>query len=412
MLLHDVPPAPALGGVGGPFVEHLGHAVGQRPVDDVGVAGHPADVGGAPVDVGLRLQVEDRPVRVRRPDQVAAGGVQDALGLPGRAGGVHDVERVLGVESLRGVLGGGAAHGVVPPDVDPVGPRVLRQVLTGAAYDEHVADGVPLLLGLAAGLVDGRLEGGGRTAAVAAVRGDHDLGLAVDQTGGQGVGGEAAEDHRVGSAQPGAGQHRHDRLGDHRHVDRDPVTGLDAQVDQGVGGLGDLVLQLGVGDVALVVDRLTDEVQRDPVPTAGLDVPVDAVVRRVQLPADVPLGEGRVVPVEDAVPAGVPGQALGLFGPETLPVLLGSGVGLLGEVRVGGQFGGWLEPAVLLEEVGQGVVAHGFVSSAFVRAGLGCGLDLTVATVGRRSVAESALVARLAPTRRLLRVKLRRLGDW
>src|SRR5690606_30716205 len=47
----DLPPAAGFGGVGGAFVHDLGGAVGQGAVDDVGVAGDPADVGGAPVDV-------------------------------------------------------------------------------------------------------------------------------------------------------------------------------------------------------------------------------------------------------------------------------------------------------------------------------------------------------------------------
>ncbi len=41
------------------------------------------------------------------------------------------------------------------------------------------------------------------------------------------VRGEAAEDHRMDRAEPGAGQHRLERLGHHRHVDDDPVALLD-----------------------------------------------------------------------------------------------------------------------------------------------------------------------------------------
>ena len=100
VLLDDLPPAALVRVVGRALVHDLRRAVRERAVDDVAVAGDPADVGGAPVDVGLGLEVEDRVVRVRRADQVAAGRVQDALGLAGRAGGVHDVERVLGVEGL------------------------------------------------------------------------------------------------------------------------------------------------------------------------------------------------------------------------------------------------------------------------------------------------------------------------
>ena len=60
-------------------------AVAERAVDDVAVAGHPADVGGAPVDVGVGLQVEDVVVRRRDADEVAGGRVRDPLRLRGRA---------------------------------------------------------------------------------------------------------------------------------------------------------------------------------------------------------------------------------------------------------------------------------------------------------------------------------------
>ncbi len=104
VLLRDLPPATLVRGVRRALVHDRRRAVRERPVDDVGVAGDPADVGGAPVDVGVGLDVEDVAVRVRALRQVAAGGVQDALGLAGRARGVEQVERVLGVERLGGVL--------------------------------------------------------------------------------------------------------------------------------------------------------------------------------------------------------------------------------------------------------------------------------------------------------------------
>src|SRR3712207_7798213 len=50
------------------------------------------------------FEVEARPVRVRTADEVAGGGVQDALGLARAAGGVHHVDRVLGREELALVI--------------------------------------------------------------------------------------------------------------------------------------------------------------------------------------------------------------------------------------------------------------------------------------------------------------------
>ena len=96
----DLPPAVLAGEVRRPLVEDRGRAVAQRTVDDVAVAGDPPDVGGAPVDIRLGLQVED--VVVRRGDtaQVTGGRVHDPLRLRGGAARVHQEQQVLAVHRL------------------------------------------------------------------------------------------------------------------------------------------------------------------------------------------------------------------------------------------------------------------------------------------------------------------------
>src|SRR5699024_5214880 len=64
VLLDDLPEAPLVRGVRGALVHDDGGGVGEWAVDDVGVPRDPADVRGAPVDVRLGLEVENRPVRV------------------------------------------------------------------------------------------------------------------------------------------------------------------------------------------------------------------------------------------------------------------------------------------------------------------------------------------------------------
>ena len=135
--LDDLPPAVLVGEVGRALVHHRRGAVAERAVDDVAVAGDPADVGRAPVDVGLGLQVEDVVVRRRDADEVAAGRVDDALRLRGRARRVEQVEQILGVHRLRRarrVVG----RRLVPPDVAALGHR---HVVAGAAEDEHLLHG-------------------------------------------------------------------------------------------------------------------------------------------------------------------------------------------------------------------------------------------------------------------------------
>ena len=133
--LDQLPPDPLVRVVGRPLPHHRGGAVGERAVDDVGVAGDPADVGGAPVDVGLGLEVEDVAVGGGDAGHVAAGGVQDPLRLRGRAGGVEDVERVLGLHRLGRALGVGRRHHLVVEDVAALGHRALDP---GVADDDDL----------------------------------------------------------------------------------------------------------------------------------------------------------------------------------------------------------------------------------------------------------------------------------
>ena len=77
---------------------------------------------------------------------------------------------------------------------------------------------------------------------------------------------------------------------------------------------------------------------------ARLDVPVHAVVRRVELAADVPLRERRVVPVEYPVPLRLPGQPLGRPSPRSEAVALGLVVRVGLHVGVRGEVGRRLEP--------------------------------------------------------------------
>ena len=199
------------------------------------------------------------------------------------------------------------------------------------------------------------------------VGGDHDLGLGVVDAVDERVGREPAEDHRVGGAEAGAGEHGHGQLGDHRHVDGDPVALLDAQSLEHVGEPADLVEQVGVGDGAGVT-RLALPVEGDLVALAGLHVAVEAVVGDVQLAVAEPPGEGQV-PFQDRREVLRPGQQLsGLPGPEGLVV----GVGLVveravGHQGVGGERGGRRKGALLPEVVlDGGFSGHG----STLRAGL------------------------------------------
>ena len=78
----DEPPEPILlRPVGRAFVHQHRRAVRERTVHDVAVAGHPADVGRAPVDVFVP-QVEHPSCRRVRADEIAAVVWTMPFGLP------------------------------------------------------------------------------------------------------------------------------------------------------------------------------------------------------------------------------------------------------------------------------------------------------------------------------------------
>ena len=89
MLVDDLPEA-AGGGVSRHAFKHQRRrAIGQRSVENIAMAGHPADIGGAPVDIAVMI-IEDILMRHRREDEIAPRRMHDALGRARRAGGIED----------------------------------------------------------------------------------------------------------------------------------------------------------------------------------------------------------------------------------------------------------------------------------------------------------------------------------
>ncbi len=322
VLGHQAPPA--VGGREGrrAFVHEAGGGVEQRAIDDVGVACHPARVGGAPPAVG-RLEVKDHLERGVDAHHVAAVGVQDGLGLAGGAGGIQDVERVFGVHHLGGahVAEGRVGHQVVIPVVAAVHPAHLgagasdhHQVLHGGAAGE--------------GLIHDLLELDELAVEEGAVAGDGHARLRVVDAARQRVHGEAAVDYRVDGADLGAGQHGHDDLGDPAHVDGHQVAFGDAELLEHIGEARDFAVEAGIGELARVaLFAFPDE--RGLVAGGGFEIAVQAVVDDVGLAADEPLEEGLLALVEHGVPGLVPFQLARLFGPEARQVfgrVLGHGV--------------------------------------------------------------------------------------
>ena len=117
LVLVDDVPEPRIVRIVRHALEHQrGRAVRQRPIEDVAVAGDPADVGGAPVDVAVVI-VEHVLMRHRREHQIAGGGMQHALGLAGRARRIEDEQRIFGVHRLARAFRRHHLGRVVVPEV-------------------------------------------------------------------------------------------------------------------------------------------------------------------------------------------------------------------------------------------------------------------------------------------------------
>ena len=347
--LDERPPARLVREVGRPLVEHRRGAVAERPVDDVAVPGDPADVGGAPEDVGLGLQVEHVVVCGRDADEVAACRMRDPLRLRGRARRVHQEEQILRVHRLAGT------RRRVVGDVEVVQPAVApvlhRNVVARPPYDEAGAEPGRRRHRL----VRRALERHGRAAAPGLVLRDQHLAAHVVRAAGERIGREPAEDDRVRRPEARAGEHRDRQLGHHSHVDRDLRPLDDAELLQDVRHPDDASLQVGIRQrLALVLGLALPQVG-DTVAEPCLDVAVDAVVRDVERAAEEPL-RVRQLPFRDRRELLEPRHALArLAGPELLRVGV---VELCGRVRLGCEVGIGREPALLVEERLDRPLAH------------------------------------------------------
>ena len=84
-------------------------AVAQRAVDDIRVAGDPANIRRAPVSV-LLFQIENQTRGEMGADQVSAGGVQNTLGFARCSRSIKDEKRMFRIELLGRAIGGGIHH--------------------------------------------------------------------------------------------------------------------------------------------------------------------------------------------------------------------------------------------------------------------------------------------------------------
>ena len=202
----DAPRAAGVGELRDAFVEDAGGSKGERAVDDVGVAGDPADVGHAPVDVfGMNVLI----ILGRAGDigEVTTGAMLATLWFAGGATGVHEEERIFGVHGDR-------LDGAIPVILQHVVDEVvaledhgrIRSVLVGIALpDQHLIDVLAFLLGGINGNVGARLVIDPAAVAMVTIGVDQDAAAGIRGAQATGFARESAEDNGMDHTEAGTG---------------------------------------------------------------------------------------------------------------------------------------------------------------------------------------------------------------
>ena len=239
------------------------------------------------------------------------------LRLAGGAGGVEDVEGIGG-RDRHALVRLGPGKEVAPVEV---AGRVEGASVLGALEDDAPVRAVARELDRP---VEERLVLDDAPRLDAARGAEDHLRLAVVDAPRELLRREPAEDDAVHRPEAGAGEHRDDRLGHHRHVDDDPVAAPDPEPGERPGAARGLVLELGVGEARLPTGdgAVVDDGRL--LAAARLDMHIDRVVAGVDLGSREPAVERRPPVVEHPIPAAVPRDGLRRLSPEPLGVAEGT----------------------------------------------------------------------------------------
>src|SRR6185436_4603728 len=131
------PEAVGLGVVWRSFIHETGGTVCQKPVYDVTMAGHPANVSGAPVNI-IVPQIEDEFAGEFCLEQIAPSGVQDSFGFANGTAGVENEERRFAIHAFRRAASIHLLHFLMPPDI----PALLHgDIGMGSSEDDDFLNG-------------------------------------------------------------------------------------------------------------------------------------------------------------------------------------------------------------------------------------------------------------------------------
>src|SRR4030095_9465190 len=162
------------------------------------------------------------------PDQVTAGGVQDAFRFSSRTAGVENVKRMLRIYCDRLAISIHIFQFAMPPNVATFFHVNLS---SGSSKNDHSSD-----RGSAAeGVIDILLQGHNRTAPVAAVCRDQCNRAAISNAIANAICAETAEDHRVNGADPCTGEHGDRGFGNSGQINDNAIAFADLVSFENIG---------------------------------------------------------------------------------------------------------------------------------------------------------------------------------
>src|SRR5208337_3639908 len=306
------------------FIKDTGGSKSEGAIDDVGVAGDPADIRHAPIDIfGMNVLV----ILGGAGDvcEVASSAVLAALGLAGGAAGVHKEERIFGFHGNGGNDGVAVVlQNVVNEEVALHNHGRVGSVLVVIALpDEHFVNDLAFLFCGFDGDVGAGFVIHPTAVAVVAINVNQDAAAGIGGSQAAGFAGETAKDDGMNDAEASAGQHGDGQLRNHGHMDGDAIALLETgKALQHGGDFVDAAIELLVGDDDVVFFfGLRHEDQRGFIFVFG-EMAIHAVVGDIQAAADKPFPEGRMVGVQRSVPILIPVEEFGIFAEALGEILL------------------------------------------------------------------------------------------
>ena len=322
VLFADLPETPDIRVARNPFEHQGGCAIGQRAVHDIGMAGHPADIGGAPIHLAIPV-IEHILVSHRRIDQITAGGMQHPFRVTGRTGGIENEQRVFRIHFFRRAVGIGPGTDLVIPNVAGI---VEGSVAAGMSDHDDFLNAPDFRVGQ--GFVNVLLQRHGAPAAFALIGGDHHFRPAAFDPRGQRIRGKAAEDDGMHRPDPGAGEHGNSGFRDHRHIQAHTIPFPQTQCLHGIGEAADARMQFFIGDVPRDIRAVAFKDDGGLI-APGFQMAVQAIGGDVQRAVFKP-SDGQVVGVVrgvfDLAVRFDPVETFTVFAPKRIRILYGGGI--------------------------------------------------------------------------------------